>query len=120
MNSIKLPINFEGSKGNKTLKTLMENQTIYSLIDVKYAIQLGELTTLRKPKTVLNANKLIEINQVVLLDFYVNNLCFSDEFMVVPNLSESVIFGQTTIRKWRIQLDFKTNSVSAKAVQFKL
>jgi hypothetical protein len=120
MNSIKLRINFEGLKGNKMLESLFENQLTYSCINAKNAKKIAGLTPLRKPKTVLIANKLIEINHVVLLDFYINDLCFSDEFMVVPNLNEDVIFGTTTLRKWRIKLDFETNTINAKAVKFQI
>jgi hypothetical protein len=35
----------------------------------------------------------------------------SDEFMVVKNLSEDAIIGVTTLQKWRIKLDFDTDSV---------
>jgi hypothetical protein len=30
----------------------------------------------------------------------------SDEFLVVPGLSEEAIIGATTMQKWRIKLDF--------------
>ena len=35
----------------------------------------------------------------------------SDEFMVVPNLSEDAIIVATTMQKWRIKLDFEHNTV---------
>lgn len=35
----------------------------------------------------------------------------SDEFMVVPNLSEDAIIGVTTLQKWRIKLDFEHETV---------
>jgi hypothetical protein len=45
------------------------------------------------------------------LDFYVNGLRMTDEFMVVPNLSESVIIGATTLQKWKIKLDFEHDTI---------
>jgi hypothetical protein len=35
----------------------------------------------------------------------------SDEFLVVPGLSEEVLIGVTTMRKWRIRLDFENDNV---------
>ncbi len=45
------------------------------------------------------------------LDFEVNEINLSDEFMVVPRLSEEVIIGATTMQKWRIKLDFEHDAV---------
>jgi len=45
------------------------------------------------------------------LDFYVNGLRMTDEFMVVPNLSESVIIGATKLQKWKIKLDFEHDTI---------
>ncbi len=35
----------------------------------------------------------------------------SDEFMVVPNLSEDAIIGVTTLQKWHIKPDFEHDTV---------
>lgn len=49
----------------------------------------------------------IEVKEVVRLDFYLNDVLLSDEFLVVPGLSEEVIIGAATMQKWRIKLDFE-------------
>jgi hypothetical protein len=36
-----------------------------------------------------------------------SDVLMSDEFFVVPNLSEEVIIGAATLQKWRIKLDFE-------------
>lgn len=61
-------------------------------------------------------------NRVVCLDFLVNGLLLSDEFLVVENLPEQAIFGATTLRKWRIKLDVENNSllVNPNVAKFKL
>jgi hypothetical protein len=43
----------------------------------------------------------------VTLEFYINDVLMSDEFFVVPNLSEEVIIGAATLQKYRIKLDFE-------------
>jgi len=56
----------------------------------------------------------------VTLDFYVNDILLSDEFLVVPNLSEEVIIGAATLQKWRIKLDFEHDQVMVDARPAKL
>jgi hypothetical protein len=120
MSIIKLPTRFEGSKNQKTMPSLFDNQVALSCINAADAIKIAELTPLRKPKTVLISDELIEANFVCLLDFYINEQLFSDEFLVVPNLQEAVIFGATTIRKWRIELDYQRDTVDAKKVHHRI
>lgn len=45
------------------------------------------------------------------LDFYINDVLLSDEFLVVPGLSEEAIIGAATLQKWRIKLDFEHDKV---------
>jgi len=49
--------------------------------------------------------------QRVSLDFYIDGYKFSDEFMLIPELSEPVIIGAATLQKWRIKLNFETDEV---------
>jgi hypothetical protein len=53
----------------------------------------------------------MEIMNRVSLDFYKDDIRLSDEFLVVPNLSEDVVIGATTMQKWRIKLDFEHDTV---------
>ncbi|MBK7807123.1 MAG: hypothetical protein IPJ51_12580 [Saprospiraceae bacterium] len=41
------------------------------------------------------------------MDFYMDDILLSDEFLVIPGLSEEVIIGAATMQKWRIKLDFE-------------
>ena len=120
MSIIKLFIHFQGSKSEKTMPSLFDSQATYSCINAADALRIAEITPLRKSKTVLISGKLIETNAVCLLDFYINDGLFSDEFLVAPNLQESVVFGATTIRKWRIELDYQHNTIDAKKVHHRI
>ena len=114
MSIIKLPLHYEGSQGEKTLYTLFDKDITYSCINgdcVKDLCLLNQLRHTKLIKTEVNAH-FIEIKQVALLDFYINEILLSDEFMVVPNLSEQVILGTTTLQKWRIKLDFDSDKVT--------
>jgi hypothetical protein len=53
----------------------------------------------------------MEIRERVTLDFYKEDIRLSEEFLVVPNLSEEVVIGATTTQKWRIKLDFEHNTI---------
>jgi len=53
----------------------------------------------------------------VSLDFHLNGYRFSDEFMlgsgngVIPGLSQQLVIGAATMRKWRFKLDFEADEV---------
>ena len=53
----------------------------------------------------------IIIKERILLDFYIEDILLSDEFLVVPGLSEEAIIGAATLQKWRIKLDFEHDTV---------
>ena len=113
MSIIKLPIRYEGSQGEKVLYTLFDSGSTFSCINADYVKGIEKLTKLRHSKLVETASEgdYIEIKHRVTLDFYIDDILLSDEFMVVPNLSEEAILGATTMQKWRIKLDFEYDKV---------
>jgi hypothetical protein len=110
---LKYPIPFEGSKGEKTLYALYDSGATFSCIHPDHAEKLGTLEPLHKKLRISTASEghYIEISHRVTLDFYVNDVRLSDEFMVVPALSEDAIIGAATLQKWRIKLDFEHYTV---------
>ena len=64
----------------------------------------------------------IEVNERVSLDFYMDDILLSDEFLVIQGLSEEVIIGAATMQKWRIKLDFEHDKaiVDAKVAKMQL
>jgi predicted aspartyl protease len=113
MSIIKLPLQFEGSKGEKTLYTLFDSGATFSCIHPDYVKGLGKPDKLWKPLRVATAaeDTYLEIKQRVTLDFYINDVRMSDEFYLVPTLSEEAILGVNTFQKWRIKLDFESDKV---------
>jgi hypothetical protein len=111
MNTIQFPIHYEGSLGEKTLITSFDKSVLYSCVDADLLKNLCTKNRLPHIKTFYFNGLPYEVYHVTILDFYINNLQLSDEIMVVPNLSEQVIIGELTIRKWRMQLDFENNSI---------
>jgi predicted aspartyl protease len=113
MSILKLPLRFEGSKGEKVLYALFDSGANLSCIHEDFAEQITELIPFLNPRRLATAseNHFIEIKSRIATDFYLNDVHLSDEFLVVPDLSEEVIFGATTMQKWRIKLDFENDTV---------
>jgi predicted aspartyl protease len=113
MSTIRLPIRYEGSQGEKILYTLFDSGATFSCINPDYVPELAIPEKLRHPKLVATASEghFLEIKHAVRLDFYIDDVLLSDEFMVVPNLSEEALLGVATLQKWRIKLDFEHDTV---------
>jgi hypothetical protein len=113
MSLIKLPLNFEGAKGGDIFTVLFDGNNVLSFINESKANAIANLITLFKPRRVLikNINQFVEIKDVIVVDFFINNIQLSDEFFVVPNLQADVIIGEATMRKWRMKLDFDSKKV---------
>lgn len=113
MSIIKIPVYFEGSLGEKTLMCLFDSGATFSCISEEAILGLEETTKLRKPLEVSTAaaGHYLKISKRAAMDFYINDIRLSDEFMVIPGLSEEVILGVNTFQKWRIKLDFEHDTV---------
>jgi hypothetical protein len=113
MSLFKFPLLYLGSKGKKNLNTLLDSSINLSCIhpnylkDLEMPIQLGRVRKFYKA----NPDDYIEIKEAILLDFYINDILLSDEFLIVPDINEEVIIGAATLRKWRIKLDFENDQV---------
>lgn len=113
MSIIKIPLLYVGSKSEKNLYTLFDSGANMSCIhpdlikDIAEPIHLGRV---RKIATASDSHY-IEVTEAVLLDFYINDVKLSDEFILVPGLSEEAIIGASTLQKWRIKLDFEHEQV---------
>ena len=81
------------------------------MLDIKFI--RGTLEPLHRMLKISTASEghYKEITHRVTLDFYINDVRLSDEFMVVPALSEEAIIGAATMQKWRIKLDFEHDTV---------
>ncbi len=110
---IEKKLSFEGSLGEQQLNALFDSGATFSCIQSKHAAQLGGVEPVLHPFKVGTAKKgeSIEIRERVILDFYIENYHFSDEFVIVPDLSEEIIIGASTMQKWRFKLDFEQDQV---------
>ena len=109
MSIIKNPLLFVGSKGEKHLYTLYDSGANLSCIHPDQIEGLCDAIPLGRTRLIGTASKghFIEVKEWVLLEFFIDDVLLSDEFLLVPGLSEDAIIGSATMQKWRIKLDFE-------------
>lgn len=113
MSIIKEPILYAGSKGDKNLYTLFDSGANLSCINPDYVEDLGNTEKLGRVRKIATASvgHYIEVTERITLDFIIEDAVLSDEFLIVPGLSEEAIIGAATMQKWRIKLDFEHDAV---------
>lgn len=113
MSVIKLPLLYEGTQGEVHLLTLFDSGANLSCINPEFVERLGGVASLGRVKRLATASDahFIEIHERITLDFYIGDVQLSDEFLVVPGLSEDAIIGAATLQKWRIKLNFEKDTV---------
>lgn len=109
MSVIRQPLLFVGSKGEKQLCTLYNSGFTLSCIHPDFAKGLGVAEPLGITRFVGTAfeGRVVKITHRIALDFYIDDVLLSDEFLLFPGLSEEAIIGAATMQKWRIKLDFE-------------
>ena len=110
---IRLPIRYEGANGEKILYTLFDSGASFSCINPDHVETISAPVRMRTPLRAATAsgNAYLEIHERITPDFYIDDIRMSDEFMVVPDLTEEAIIGAATTQKWRIKLDFEHDAV---------
>ena len=113
MSVIKKPLLYAGSAGEKHMYTLFDSGANLSCINPEFIDGIAEPQSLGRIRRLLTAseNHYIEISERIILDFYIDDVLLSDEFLIVPGLSEEVVIGAATMQKWRIKLDFDKDEV---------
>lgn len=104
---------FASSTTEGLYETVFSSATNLSCINSRVAIALTEAQPLGRTRW-LATNKEAEVIKVthrITLDFYIDDVLLSDEFLVVPGLSEEVIIGAATMQKGRIKLNFEDDRV---------
>ncbi len=113
MSIIKMPLLYVGSEGEKRLYTLFDSGANLSCISPEFVHGLGIPVSLGRERKMATASEahFIVIKERIALDFYIEDVLLSDEFLIVPGLSEEAIIGAATLQKWRIKLDFEHDTV---------
>jgi hypothetical protein len=106
-------IKLAGSKGSQEVEAIFDSGSSYSCIRPELASKLGMTEALPEPMEIGTAKdgEKLQANKRVSLNFYLNGYRFSDEFILIPGLSEQAIIGAATLQKWRLKLDFEHDEV---------
>lgn len=102
-----------GSKGEREVKAIFDSGVSYSCIAPELARELGMVEALPEPMEFGTAKEgeSLSAKEAIRLNFYLEGYRFSDEFMLIPNLSEPVLIGAKTLQAWRLKLNFETDEV---------
>lgn len=113
MGVIQKTIRLMGLKGSQEVAALFDSGATYSCIRPELAATLETILPLPKPMDFSTAKdgEQVTAHEWVRLDFYLDGYRFSDEFMLIPDLSEPVLIGAATLQKWRMKLDFEADEV---------
>lgn len=113
MSVIQKAIVLEGNKKTEETQAIFDSGATYSCIQPELAERLETVLKLPRPMesgTAKNGEQITAFYRVN-LNFFLDGLRFSDEFMVIPELSQPVLIGAATLQKWRMKLDFEHDQV---------
>lgn len=110
---IQKTIRLEGTKGDQDAMALFDSGATYSCIRPDLAAAVEVVLPLPGPMDFSTAKdgEVVTARERVSLNFYLQGYRFSDEFMLIPGLSEPVVIGAATLQKWRMKLDFEADEV---------
>jgi hypothetical protein len=110
---IRKEIELFGTKSKRKEIALFDSGATYSCIRKEIAQELEIILPLTRPLKLITAQErnYIEVKERVVLDFYISGYRFSDEFLIIENLSEKVIIGAKTLQAWRLKLDFEKEDI---------
>ena len=110
---IEKELRLAGSKGERKVKAIFARGSTYSCIEPELAEELGMVELLPEPMDFGTAKEgeSLSAKEAIRLNFYLDGYRFSDEFMLIPNLSEPVLIGAKTLQAWRLKLNFETDEV---------
>jgi len=113
MGTIRIPLRFGGSKGEKVLYALFDSSATLSCISDEFAKEIGNPEKIWKPFVMATSAEShhVKVTKAMRADFFIDDLHLSDEFMIIQGLSEQAIIGVNTLQKWRLKLDFENDRV---------
>lgn len=106
-------LELRGDKGRMHVDGVFDTGATYSFIRRDMAEILATLIPLDEPLSFETAEegRSVIVRDRVALTFLIGGYRFSDEFMVLDDLSEPVIIGATSMQKWRLKLDMEKEEV---------
>ena len=105
----------KGNRGRERVLALFDSGASYSCIRKDVAERLGQPELLDEPMefTTADPGAVITATRSIHLSFFFTDTerRFTDEFIVLETLSESLIIGAKTMQAWKIRLDFDQEEI---------
>ena len=102
-----------GDKGERRLEVLFDTGASASFVRQDAAEKIATTLKLPSPEayTLGDGVGKLRVRETAVLYVYIDGVRISDNFIVAPRLSDSVIIGATTLQKWRVRLDLENERV---------
>lgn len=102
-----------GDKGERRVQALFDTGASASFIRRDVAEPLATLVRLPSAEvyTLGDGVGRLRATETVILHVLLKGIRISDNFIVVPRLSDEMIIGANTLRKWRMRLDLDNEDV---------
>jgi hypothetical protein len=102
-----------GDKGERRVQTLFDTGASASFIRRDVAEPLATLVRLPSAEVYMLGDGVgrLRATETVILHVLLKGIRISDNFIVVPRLSDEMIIGANTLQKWRIKLDLENEDV---------
>jgi hypothetical protein len=102
-----------GDKGERRLQVLFDTGASASFIRSDVATPLAAVVNLPSAEVYTLGDGVGKLRAVATAVLYVmiKGIRISDNFIVVPRLSDEVILGAHTLQKWRLKLDLENEDV---------
>jgi hypothetical protein len=110
---IQKKIRLVGTRGSEEILAIFDSGSTYSCILPALAAKLETPMPMPEPMEFGTAKdgETLTATERVPLNFHIGEYRFSDEFMLIPSLSEPAIIGAKTMQAWRMKLDFEADDV---------
>jgi len=102
-----------GDKGERRLEVLFDTGTSASFIRQEAVERIATTLKLPSPEayTLGDGVGKLRVRETAVLYVYIDGVRISDNFIVAPRLSDSVIIGANTLQKWRVKLDLENEEI---------
>ena len=113
MSIIEKKLRLKGPIGEKEVIALFDSGASVSCIRPELAKELEQPIPIDPPLKISTADEAnsMFVNEVVALEFNIDEYRFWTDFFLVSGLSEEVIIGASTMQQWRFKLDFENEEV---------
>jgi predicted aspartyl protease len=102
-----------GDKGERRLEVLFDTGASASFIRQEVVERIATTLKLPSPEayTLGDGVGKLRVRETAVLYVYIDGVRISDNFIVAPRLSDSVIIGANTLQKWRVKLDLENEEI---------